>query len=305
MQALIRIKHLTRRYGEIRAVNDISFELHAGEVLGFLGPNGAGKSTTMRIISGGLAPSSGSIQLNGVDLLEHPLQAKAGLGYLPERPPLYKELTVDEYLGHVASLRGIQRRQLADARDAAKAKCGLSECGRRLIANLSKGYQQRVGIAQAIIHNPKVIILDEPTSGLDPNQIQEIRGLIKQLGEECGVLLSTHILPEVEAVCHRVLILHQGVLAHEQRLDRPGRTRALSLLLGHPPAVDELNALPGVEQASAQGANRFLLRLAKEADPAMIAAHCVNRQWQLKEMSPVSDRLEQVFSRITLREAAP
>lgn len=304
MQPLIRIENLTRHYGDFHAVNDISFELQAGEVLGFLGPNGAGKSTTMRIISGCLAPSGGTVELNGVDLLKQPLQAKASLGYLPESPPLYRELTVDEYLSYAASLRRIKKRQLYEAVKTAKEKCGLSEIGPRLIANLSKGYQQRVGIAQAIIHDPKVVILDEPTSGLDPNQIQEIRCLIKSLGEERGVLLSTHILPEVEAVCDRVLILHQGRLAHEQQLDHSILPRLLSLTLGTSPTVGELERLSGVDEATEQGDGRFLLKLTAEVDTASIATQCVNQQWQLKAMNPVTDDLEQIFSRITLQETA-
>lgn len=203
---------LSRDYGARSAVRNIDFELRQGEVLGLLGPNGAGKTTTLQMLAGCLAPSTGAIEICGINLLERPREAKALLGYLPETPPLYRELTVDEYLRLVARLHRIPRNEIADAVDKAKQRCGLSKVGKRLVGNLSKGYQQRVGIAQAIVHNPRVVILDEPTVGLDPIQIREIRSLIRELGGEHSVILSTHILPEVESVCDRIQIMNQGEL---------------------------------------------------------------------------------------------
>jgi len=194
-EVLVDAKNLTRYYSRICAVNDVSFELAKGDVLGFLGPNGAGKSSTMQMITGNLAPTAGQISVNGIDLIEKPKQAKLSIGYLPEQPPVYRELTVDEYLEYCARLNRIVRSQQVSAVATAKDRCGLGDVGRRLIGNLSKGFKQRVGIAQAILHSPAVVVLDEPTVGLDPIQIREIRKLIRELGEEHGIILSTHILP--------------------------------------------------------------------------------------------------------------
>ena len=209
---LIEVDRVTRRFGARRAVDAISFSVSRGEILGFLGPNGAGKSTTMNMICGVLAMTSGSIRVAGHDIVEAPAEAKQYLGYQPEKPPLYPELTVDEYLAYCARLRRVPRQRLTSAIADIKQRCGLAEVGQRLLGNLSKGYQQRAGIAQAMIHTPAVLILDEPTAGLDPNQIVEIRNLIRTLGREHSVILSTHILSEVQGVCDRVAILQAGQL---------------------------------------------------------------------------------------------
>lgn len=206
----IRAQGLSRHYGNHIAVHDINLQLEQGEVLGFLGPNGAGKSTTMRMLTGNLAPDSGSIEICGISLLHKPRDAKMHIGYLPEIPPLYRELTVNEYLGFAARLHHISKPDMHTALAQARQRCGLEDTGTVLISALSKGYQQRVGIAQAIIHNPDIVILDEPTAGLDPNQTREIRKLIQELGTTRSVILSTHILSEVEAVCSRVHIMHHG-----------------------------------------------------------------------------------------------
>ena len=189
--ALVAVENLSRYYQKNCAIDQLSFSLQPGEVLGFLGPNGAGKSTTMQVITGNLAPSEGRVRINGFDIIESPRQAKQHIGYLPEHPPIYRESTVDEYLKYCAQLRRVERDAITGAMERCKSHCGLNEVGHRLIANLSKGYQQRVGIAQAIIHDPAVVILDEPTVGLDPIQIREIRSLIKTLGSERSVILST------------------------------------------------------------------------------------------------------------------
>jgi ABC-2 type transport system ATP-binding protein len=206
----ISARGLCRNFGAHVAVREIDLELKRGEVLGFLGPNGAGKTTIMRMLTGNLAPSAGSVEICGIDLLEKPRDAKAHIGYLPEIPPLYRELTVNEYLQLAARLHRISNAKIRFALDNTIQRCGLNDSGKRLIGSLSKGYQQRVGIAQAIIHDPDVIILDEPTVGLDPNQLREIRTLIRELGTERSVVLSTHILPEVESICDRVQIIHEG-----------------------------------------------------------------------------------------------
>ncbi|MGB1009160.1 MAG: ABC transporter ATP-binding protein [Thiolinea sp.] len=207
---LINAEGLSRFYGGHCAVENLSLTLRKGEVLGLLGPNGAGKSTTMQMLTGNLAPATGEIRINGIDLLDEPLEAKRNLGYLPEQPPVYRDLTVNEFLLYCAQLHGLAGSDAQQAVEKARQKCSLVEVQHRLISNLSKGFQQRVGIAQAILHNPAIIILDEPTVGLDPIQIREIRTLIRELGEEHGVILSTHILPEVQTVCDRVQILNRG-----------------------------------------------------------------------------------------------
>ncbi|MFN3786154.1 MAG: ABC transporter ATP-binding protein [Thiothrix sp.] len=207
---LISAVGLVRYYAEQCAVDNVTVTLHKGEVLGLLGPNGAGKSTTMQMLTGNLAPSAGEILINGVDLLEQPRHAKQHIGYLPEQPPVYRDLTVEEYLHYCARLRAVPHQQRAEAIERTCERCGLQAVRKRLIGNLSKGFRQRVGIAQAILHNPAVVILDEPTVGLDPIQIREIRRLIRELGQEHGIILSTHILPEVQAVCDRVQILNRG-----------------------------------------------------------------------------------------------
>ncbi|MBK7492671.1 MAG: ABC transporter ATP-binding protein [Nitrosomonas sp.] len=211
-------QNLTRHYGEVIAVHQFDLQLRRGEVLGLLGPNGAGKSTTLRMLTGNLAPSSGSVEICGIDLLDKPLEAKAYVGFLPEIPPLYFDMTVNEYLLLAARLHRVPKEALKAALENVKQRCGLEQHSNNLIGTLSKGYQQRVGIAQAIIHDPDVIILDEPTVGLDPNQMREIRQLIRELGTTSSVILSTHILPEVENVCDRVQIMHQGGIVFDQSM---------------------------------------------------------------------------------------
>lgn len=216
---VIEANGLRRCFGRRAVVHNVSLKLNCGEILGFLGPNGAGKSTTMRMLTGNLAPGSGSIRICGTDLLKNPLEAKRHIGYLPEIPPLYKELTVDEYLSFAARLHGLAGASVKNALDEVKQQCELGDMGKRLIGILSKGYQQRVAIAQAIIHKPQLIVLDEPSAGLDPNQIQKMRTLIHALGKTHAVILSSHILSEVESVCSRVQIMHQGRLVLDDNLD--------------------------------------------------------------------------------------
>lgn len=211
-------QNLTRHYGEVVAVHQFDLQLRRGEVLGLLGPNGAGKSTTLRMLTGNLAPSSGSVEICGIDLLDKPQEAKAHVGFLPEIPPLYFDMTVNEYLLLAARLHRVPKEALKAALENVKQRCGLEQHSNNLIGTLSKGYQQRVSIAQAIIHNPDVIILDEPTVGLDPNQMREIRQLIRELGTTSSVILSTHILSEVENVCDRVQIMHQGGIVFDQSM---------------------------------------------------------------------------------------
>ncbi|MEJ2552650.1 MAG: ATP-binding cassette domain-containing protein [Gammaproteobacteria bacterium] len=301
--SLIQLEHVYRYYGHTCALNDVSFSVGKGEVLGLLGPNGAGKSTAMQIISGNLAPSAGQVWVNGVDLLDQPTAAKAGLGYLPDVPPLYRELSVDEYLAYCARLNRIPAGQQRAAIATAKERCGLVEVGRRLIGNLSKGYQQRVGIAQAIIHSPAVVILDEPTVGLDPLQMREIRALIRELRSEHSIILSTHILPEVQAVCDRVQIISAGKLVFNDSIEGLQlRMSASSLLvrLRRPPAIDELQQLPDVEAVEAVAEGVWRLHYHPERNPAeRLVTEAVRRDWGLYELIPERMSLEQVFVDIT------
>lgn len=303
---LISAQNLHRSYAGIPAVQDVSFELHQGDVLGFLGPNGAGKSTTMQMLAGVLAPSAGRILINGFDLLDNPQAAKKQIGYLPETPPLYGELSVDEYLAYAAKLRGIKHHELKTALDEAKQRCGLTQVSRRLISNLSKGYQQRVGIAQAIIHKPAVVILDEPTVGLDPIQIREIRELIRELGQQHGVILSTHILPEVQTVCNRVQIINRGQLVFSdsmQTLENKLHSSRLIVAFDRPPPIQHLQDIAGVLMVELMGSGRFRLHLA-DSQPMgeLIASAAVAQDWGLQELTPEKNSLEQIFVELTAGE---
>jgi len=304
MEALIRLTGITRFFGQFCAVRNLSLELMPGEILGLLGPNGAGKSTTMRILSGCLRASQGSVEVNGFDLFKEPLLAKRSIGYLPETPPLYPELTVDEYLGFCARLRAVKRSETVAALDRAKSLCGLEKTGSRLIRNLSKGFQQRVGIAQAIIHNPRVIILDEPTNGLDPNQIIEIRQLIRTLGERHGVILSTHILPEVQSVCDRVLILKNGRLVYTEYLVQmnDSENNAVRIRLDQSSEEAAVADLEGVAGVTALGNNRFSIRLDTGCSIPALVKQIVQRDWGLLELVSEHQNLEQIFYRLTTTE---
>jgi ABC-2 type transport system ATP-binding protein len=303
---LVEVAHLSRHFGPIEAVRDVSFRLRRGEVLGFLGPNGAGKTTTMQMLTGNLAPSGGRVTIAGHDLLEDPRAAKSALGYLPEQPPLYRELTVDEYLDYCAALNRVARAQRRAARDSAKEKCGLTDVGRRLIGNLSKGYQQRVGLAQAIIHMPPLVILDEPTVGLDPIQIREIRTLIRDLGRDHSVLLSTHILPEVQTVCDRVLIIHKGRLVLDEAiggLERHMRSAALTVAFHRPPAPGVLEAIAGVSAVHHERDGRLRVEHDSAHNPTgEIVRLATENDWGLHEIRPGRLSLEQLFVELTSQE---
>ncbi len=303
MTTLLEAEHLTRYYGKQCAVNDVSFVLEKGEVLGFLGPNGAGKTTTMQMLSGNLAPSAGQIKINSFDLLDEPRRAKSSLGYLPDTPPLYKELTVQEFLQYCAQLHGIAKKQTNHAIMQAKERCGLADVSNRLIVNLSKGFQQRVGIAQAILHNPEVIVLDEPTVGLDPLQIREIRALIRELGQDHGVILSTHILTEVQESCSHVQIIHQGqLILHETiaGLDRHMNTGTLEVLTRLAPDVDILSTIPGVCSIENVSKNRLRIHHTVNSCPVeRIAESIIAAGWGLQELTPVKKTIEDIFISLT------
>ena len=303
---LLQATQLSRRFNHHTAVDNISFQVQRGQVMGFLGPNGAGKSTTMNMLSGNLAPSQGQITIAGYDLLDEPRLAKATLGYLAENPPLYRELTVYEYLQFCARINQIPRAKVASAMQMAMERCGLHSVTHRLIGNLSKGYQQRVGIAQAIIHLPAVVILDEPTVGLDPIQIREIRSLIRELGQDHAVILSTHILPEVQATCDQVQIINQGKLVFRdsiQGLEHRLQHNSLYVAFHQPPALDALQDLAGVESCESLGNGQFRVHYKEATSPAeQLVARSVAQNWRLYELRPEQASLEDVFMDLTHNE---
>ncbi|MDH4134340.1 MAG: ABC transporter ATP-binding protein [Gammaproteobacteria bacterium] len=305
-ETLLKVEDLSRFYGPLQAVRNIDFEVRHGEVLGFLGPNGAGKTTTMQMLTGNLAPSTGRITVAGHDLLEDPRAAKAAIGYLPEQPPVYRDLTVDEYLDTCAALNRIERGKRRAARESAKAKCGLQEVGKRLIGNLSKGYQQRVGIAQAIIHLPPVIILDEPTAGLDPIQIREIRNLIRELGQDHSVILSTHILPEVQGVCTHVQIISRGTLVLDDSIEgltRRMQSSSLMLRFRNAPAPDALTGLAGVTSVETTPDGSLCIYHDPSTDPTDdLVRLAVEKHWGLQALIPQQASLEDIFVELTATE---
>ncbi len=303
MTLLIDAKNMSRFYGKHCAVNDVSFTLKKGQVLGFLGPNGAGKTTTMQMLCGNLAPSIGQIIINGFDLLDKPKQAKQFLGYLPDTPPLYKELTVNEFLYYCAKLHRIPFKQINTAIALVKSRCGLNDVAERLIVNISKGYQQRVGIAQAILHEPEVIILDEPTVGLDPIQIHEIRSLIKELGNEHGVILSTHILSEVQESCSHVQIINKGKLIFTETisgLNQLMNTATIKVVTRS--AIDlnyfsDINSIQRVENP--EGFHYLIHHNTNNSPIELIADIIVNAGWGLKELTPLKKSMEEIFINLT------
>lgn len=298
-EILIEAKDLTRHYGPNLAVEGVNLTLRRGEVLGLLGPNGAGKSTTMKMLTGTLAPTRGTVIINGKRLAEDPKAAKSSLGYLPEAPPVHPETTVLEYLSFVAHLHGIPKNQRADAVQRAMQSCGLTNVSRRLIGVLSKGYQQRVGLAQAIIHRPPVIILDEPTVGLDPIQIREIRRLIEELAQEHSVILSSHILPEIQAVCSRVMIVNRGRVVFEDTMQGLAQTSVDKVVAQFRQPPDSF-AIAGVQAIESLGGGRyaFIAHPGNDIRDALVNAS-VSQGWGLIDLRTDAQTLEEIFVKLT------
>ena len=307
---MIAVEHLTRRFAGRTAVDDISFTVARGEIVGLLGPNGAGKSTTMRILSAFLPATSGTVRVAGFDVFHESDEVRRRIGYMPENNPLYPEMRVREYLKFRARLKGLGWRRSRERVSTVMEQCGLTDVGRRIIGQLSKGYKQRVGLADALVHEPELIILDEPTIGLDPQQIRLVRQLIKSLGGKHTVLISTHILPEVEMVCDHVQIIHQGQLVFSGAIDALRHSRKSdSLLVGlrRPPAAALLAALNGVVAVEAVG-DLVRLKLA-DADAAGAVAESVVQasvtgEWALYHVAPDTPSLEDVFLQLTQMEEA-
>lgn len=293
---LLLARGLTRRYGARTALVGLDLSLARGDCLGLLGLNGAGKSTTLKILTGVLAPHAGSVRICGHDLARAPLAAKRRLGFLPDVPPLFPDARVDEYLAFSARLREV--RDVAGAVARAKQRCGLGDVGPRLLRNLSKGYQQRVGLAQAIVHEPALLVLDEPTVGLDPVQIRDVRRLIADLAREHAVILSTHLLAEVQQICTRVAVLHAGRLVHEGPLG--GEECWLRLRLRAQAGVAVLQAIPGVQQVKPTAEGGWLLRVAAPAQAEHVALAVAKENLGLLELRVADSALEQTFIELTV-----
>jgi ABC-2 type transport system ATP-binding protein len=306
---MIKVENLTKRYAGQTAIQDLSFEVGKGEIMGFLGPNGAGKSTTMRILSSFMPATSGRASIAGFDVFEQSLEARAHLGYMPESVPLYNDMRVTEYLNYRAALKSVPHRRIAERVGDVKELCGLKEVEKKIIGALSKGYRQRVGLADALVHEPDLLILDEPTSGLDPNQIRQVRDLIKNLGKQHTILLSTHILPEVEMTCSRVIIINRGRI---EACDTPenllGRIRTaggvvVEAKVGSDDGAEELKKIPGVRDVTSSTEGDweiFALRVEANTDVREEVYELANaRHWTLRELSLRRATLEDVFVEIT------
>ncbi len=310
---MIEVQNLTKRYGPTLAVSDVSFEVQKGEILGFLGPNGAGKTTTMRVITGYLPPSDGRVRVAGFDVAQEPIQAKRCTGYLPESPPVYPDMTVSEYLRFVARIKGVPRREVRQRVDEASQKCAITDVQHRQIGKLSKGYRQRVGLAQALIHNPDVLVLDEPTAGLDPKQIIETRELIKGLAGQHTVVLSTHILPEVSKTCQRVVVINAGkvvaVGAPDELTQRLQGYETVLITVDGPAAeiMGRLQSVPGVTMLEPRDASgtRVTLEIHSEKGKdirAELARAVHESRWGLLELKTSGLSLEDIFLKLTTKD---
>lgn len=306
---MIEVRELSKSYGPHLAIDRISFSVRKGEVVGFLGPNGAGKTTTMKIITGFMPPSSGVAKVAGFDVFDDPIEVKKRIGYLPETPPVYGEMTVESYLKFVARLKGVEKSRVKTLVDRAIERTELGSVRHRLIQNLSKGYRQRVGISQALVSEPEVLILDEPTVGLDPRQVAEVRSLIKELAGDHTVILSTHILPEVQATCERIIIINKGQIVAEDTLESLGRRMKSSVRVhlrvgtAKEGLREQLLAVPGVHAVTNKNAETFEIDTDGSKDVAQqIAAKVVSSGAGLVELREEAFNLEDVFLKLTTSE---
>jgi gliding motility-associated transport system ATP-binding protein len=308
---VIEVQHVSKRYGRVTAVDDVSFRVERGEILGFLGPNGAGKTTTMRILTGYMPASEGKALIAGYDVFTQPLEAKRRTGYLPEMPPLYPDMTVREYLDFVARIKGVPPKERKTRVATVMQRTHVDDMAERHCAKLSKGYKQRVGLAQALIHNPDVLILDEPTAGLDPKQIIETRQLIRDLAGDHTIVLSTHILPEVAQTCQRVVIINKGRVAAVDTPDNltarltGAETMFIQIDANGAEAGPALAAIPGVSRVVAAPGGGYEVESERGTDVRReLAKNVVNRGWGLLELRPMRMSLEEIFLQVTTDESA-
>ena len=303
MESIVRVEHLSHRYTVDWAIQDINFEVNRKGILGLLGSNGAGKSTTMNIICGVLNQTDGTVYINGIDTRKNSVEAKKNIGFLPQKPPLYPDHTVDEYLTFAAEMRLMDPKKIKQAVEIAKERCSIAHFSKRLIRNLSGGYQQRLGIAQAIVHNPKFVVLDEPTNGLDPNQILEIRKLIKEIAVDHAVLLSTHILSEVQAMCDDIKMIEHGHLVFSgtlEEFDNYVKPDTFIVKLDNPPADEDLLAIPGVVRLKHLDKNTLRVQFDKREDITEVVANaCVHGGWGLCEITLERISLEEIFAQLS------
>ena len=301
---IVKVEHLYHRYTTTRwAIEDIDFEINGSGVVGLLGSNGAGKSTTMNIICGVLKQTQGKVYIDGIDTLKDPVAARKYIGFLPQKPPLYPDLTVDEYLRFCAEKHWMARKKINTAISLAEERCGITHVKERLLRNLSGGYQQRVGIAQAILHDPKFVVLDEPTNGLDPNQILEVRQLIRNIAEEHTVMLSTHILSEVQATCSTIKMIEHGRVVFSgsvEEFDNYIKPNTLYAEFDVPPLPDELMALPGIKQVeSVSGRGARLLYDGDRDTVKQVIRESVARGWEMTEIRTEKSSMEAVFAKLS------
>jgi ABC-2 type transport system ATP-binding protein len=312
---VIEVQHLTKRYGPFTAVDDVSFRVERGEILGFLGPNGAGKTTTMRILTGYMPPTDGHALVAGYDVLDKPIEAKRRTGYLPETPPLYPDMTVRDYLMFCARIKGVPRADRKTRVGTVMERTRVADMAARQCGKLSKGYRQRVGLAQALLHNPDVLILDEPTAGLDPKQIIETRQLIKQLAGDHTIILSTHILPEVSQTCQRVVIINRGKVVAVDTPDnltarlRGSETMYLQIDAMGADVAPALTAIPGVTRVAVTEGRGLGTAVEVDSESGRdvrreLAAAIVNRGWGLLELRPMRMSLEEIFLHLTTEDTA-
>jgi len=310
---VIEVQHLTKRYGPVTAVDDVSFSVQRGEILGFLGPNGAGKTTTMRVLTGYMPPTDGKAVVAGYDVFEQPIEAKRRTGYLPETPPLYPDMTVRDYLSFVSRIKGVPRGERTARVNEMMEKTRIADVANRHCGKLSKGYRQRVGLAQALMHNPEVLILDEPTAGLDPKQIIETRQLIKALAGDHTIILSTHILPEVSQTCQRVVIINRGKVVAVDTPDnltsrlQGSETMYLQVDAGGADVASMLQRVSGVTRVAVTDTKQQIVGYEVDSEAGRdvrreLAAAIVGRGWGLLEMRPMRLSLEEIFLHVTTEE---
>jgi len=302
-EPIVRIEHLSHKYSSSWAIRDINLEISQTGIVGLLGSNGAGKSTTMNIMCGVLNQTEGKVCIDGIDMREDPQSAKKQIGFLPQTPPLYMDLTVDEYLIHCAYLRLLEKDKVKSALEDAKERCGITHFSKRLIRNLSGGYRQRVGIAQAIIHRPKLVVLDEPTNGLDPNQIIEVRSLIKEIAADRAVIFSTHILSEVQVLCKEIKMIEGGKMVFADTMDAFNNyvePHSVLMRMEEPPSADVLLQIPGVTKLDFLTERQIRLYFTGDPDiTGKIISASVHNDWQLREITLDKSSLDEVFAQLS------